>query len=47
VLEAICTSETSVLTKTTLRHIPEDGIRHWDKYVCNALVNNELLYSTI
>jgi hypothetical protein len=27
-LEAIHSSETSVLTLATLRHIPEDGIRH-------------------
>jgi hypothetical protein len=28
IMEAICSSETSVLTRTAHRHIPEDGIRH-------------------
>jgi hypothetical protein len=27
-MEAICFSETSVLTRITRRHIPEDGILH-------------------
>jgi hypothetical protein len=27
-MEAICSSETSILTRTTPRHIPEEGILH-------------------
>jgi hypothetical protein len=27
-MEAICYSDTSIVTKCTLRHIPEDGILH-------------------
>jgi hypothetical protein len=42
-METVCSSETSVLTKTTRRQIPEDdfllyGLNIWKFYICVSLV---------
>jgi hypothetical protein len=50
-LEAVCSSETSVLTTVTRRHIPEDGILNFLRFLLvrikiGALVQNQRLGKT-
>jgi hypothetical protein len=44
-MEAICSSETSVHTRSTQRHIPEDGIIHSHHHVKVKSYNVSFLYS--